>query len=45
MNPKGPHDGLIGILYTHTCTELPCTGNFRTEDLSYIEYCPIQVLP
>ena len=45
VDPEGPHDGLIGILHIHTCTELPCTGNFRTEDLSYIEYCPVQVLP
>ena len=45
IDPQGPHDGLIGVLHIHTCTELPCTGNYKTEDLAYIKYCPIQVWP
>ena len=45
IDPQGPHDGLIGILHIHTCIELPCTGNYKTEDLAYIKYCPIEVWP
>ena len=45
IDPTGPHDGKIGILHVHTCIELPCTGNYKTEDLAYIKYCPIEVWP
>ena len=45
IDPTGPHDGKIGILHIHTCIELPCTGNYKTEDLAYIKYCPIEVWP
>ena len=45
IDPTGPHDGKIGILHVHTCIELPCTGNYKTEDLAYIKYCPIEVRP
>ena len=45
IDPSGPHDGKIGILHIHTCIELPCTGNYKTEDLAYIKYCPIEVWP
>ena len=45
IDPTGPHDGKIGILHIHTCIELPCTGNYKTEDLAYINYCPIEVWP
>ena len=45
IDPQGPHDGLIGILHIHTCIELPCTGNYKTADLAYIKYCPIEVWP
>jgi type IV pilus assembly protein PilA len=44
VDPEGPRDGMIGILHIHTCTELPCSGNYRN-NLSYIEYCPIQFWP
>ena len=45
IDPTGPHDGKIGILHIHTCIELPCTGNYKTDDLAYIKYCPIEVWP
>ena len=45
IDPQGPHSGLIGILHIHTCIELPCTGDYKTEDLAYIKYCPIEVWP
>ena len=45
IDPTGPHDGKIGILNIHTCIELPCTGNYKTDDLAYIKYCPIEVWP
>ena len=45
IDPSGPHDGKIGILHIHTCIELPCTGNYKTDDLAYIKYCPIEVWP
>ena len=45
IDPQGPHNGLIGILHIHTCIELPCTGNYKTENLAYIKYCPIEVWP
>ena len=45
IDPEGPHSGLIGILHIHTCIELPCNGNYKTEDLAYIKYCPIEVWP
>ena len=45
IDPQGPHGGLIGVLHIHTCFELPCTGNYKTDNLSYILYCPISVVP
>ena len=50
VDPQGPHSGKIGILHIHTCTELPCTGDYKasgknTSDLAYIEYCPIEFYP
>ena len=45
IDPTGPHDGKIGILHIHTCIELPCTGNYKTDNLAYIKYCPIEVWP
>ena len=45
IDPTGPHDGKIGILNIHTCIELPCTGNYKTDNLAYIKYCPIEVWP
>ncbi len=45
IDPQGPHNGLIGILHIHTCVELPCTGDYKTKNLNYIKYCPIQVWP
>ena len=44
VDPSGPHNGMIGILHIHTCTELPCTGDYKKK-LSYIKYCPIQIWP
>ncbi len=44
IDPEGPHNGMIGILHIHTCTELPCTGNYKN-NLPYIEYCPIEFWP
>ena len=44
VDPEGPHNGMIGVLHIHTCTELPCTGDYK-KNLSYIEYCPIQFWP
>ena len=44
VDPQGPHNGMIGVLHIHTCTELPCTGDYK-KNLSYIEYCPIQFWP
>ena len=45
VDPQGPHSGKIGILHIHTCTELPCTGDYKKNNLSYISYCPIDVYP
>lgn len=45
IDPQGAHDGLIGILHIHTCVDLPCTGDYKKQNLTYIEYCPIQVWP
>ena len=45
IDPQGPHNGLIGILHIHTCVELPCTGDYKTKNLNYIKYCPIEVWP
>ena len=45
VDPQGPHSGKIGILHIHTCIELPCTGNYKTSNLSYIAYCPIDIFP
>ena len=28
VDPSGPQSGLIGILHIHTCSELPCTGDY-----------------
>jgi type IV pilus assembly protein PilA len=42
VDPSGPQSGLIGILHIHTCSELPCTGDYKVAGgLSYIDYCPI----
>tara|TARA_B100001093_G_scaffold34376_1_gene29673 strand:- start:155 stop:688 length:534 start_codon:yes stop_codon:yes gene_type:complete len=45
VDPEGPHNGMIGILHIHTCTELPCTGDYKKNNFSYIEYCPIPFWP
>jgi type IV pilus assembly protein PilA len=45
VDPEGPRNGMIGILHIHTCTELPCTGDYKKNKLTYIEYCPIQFWP
>ena len=44
VDPSGPHNGKIGTLHIHTCIELPCTGDYKS-NLNYIAYCPIQVYP
>ena len=44
IDPSGPQSGMIGILHIHTCTELPCTGDYK-KNLPYIEYCQIQFWP
>ena len=44
IDPSGPSGGKIGTLHIHTCTELPCTGNYKS-NLSYISYCPVEFFP
>ena len=44
IDPSGPSGGKIGTLHIHTCTELPCTGNYKS-NLSYISYCAVEFFP
>ena len=44
VDPSGPNSGKIGTLHIHTCIELPCTGDYKS-NLSYIVYCPIDIIP
>ena len=44
IDPSGPQSGMIGVLHIHTCTELPCTGDYK-KNLSYIEYCQVEFWP
>ena len=44
VDPQGGSGGKVGRLHIHTCTELPCTGDYK-KSLSYIEYCPVDLWP
>ena len=44
VDPQGGSGGKIGRLHIHTCTELPCTGDYK-KNLSYIEYSPVDFWP
>ena len=46
VDPQGGSGGKIGRLHIHTCTELPCTGDYKKSGgISYIPYCPIELYP
>ena len=44
IDPQGGSGGKIGTLHIHTCSELPCTGNYKS-NLAYISYCPVEFFP